>query len=78
MKSFLSGRQQIPAAGLQPMTNAVAKPANSGLPGHFHGNDAANSAGATVQCIKQGEQIVRLIVTCTCGEKIEIDCLYPS
>lgn len=78
MKSFLSGRQQISGGGLQPMTNAVAKPAISGLPGHGHGKDAPSSGGATVQCIKQGDQIVRLIVTCTCGEKIEIDCLYPN
>ena len=60
------------------MTNAVAKTANSALPNHLHGKDAASSGGATVQCIKQGDQIVRLIVTCTCGEKIEIDCLYPN
>jgi hypothetical protein len=78
MKSFLSGRQQIVGGGLQPMTNAVAKPAIAGLPGHAHGKDGAASGGATVQCIKQGEQIVRLIVTCTCGEKIEIDCQYPN
>jgi hypothetical protein len=77
MKSFLSGRQQIPGGGLQPMSNAVAKPANSALPNHLHG-DSASSGGATVQCIKQGDQIVKLIVTCTCGEKIEIDCLYPN
>ena len=77
MKSFLSGRTQITGGGLQPMVNATAKPASSALPIHSHGKDAS-APGATVQCIKQGDQIVRLIVTCTCGEKIEIDCLYPN
>jgi len=78
MKSFLSGRAQISGSSLQPLANATAKPGGSGLPNHTHGKDAAASPGATVQCIKQGDQIVRLIVTCTCGEKIEIDCLYPN
>ena len=77
MKSFLSGRAQISGSSLQPLANAIPKP-GAGLTPHAHGKDNGASAGATVQCIKQGDQVVRLIVTCTCGEKIEIDCLYPN
>ena len=31
---------------------------------------------ATVEAIKEGERVVKLIVTCRCGEKIEILCAY--
>ncbi len=32
--------------------------------------------GSTVE--KQGDKVVRIIVTCTCGEKVEVECLYPA
>jgi hypothetical protein len=35
-------------------------------------------SGPHVEAVKEGDKIVRLIVTCSCGEKIEIDCLYPA
>jgi len=31
---------------------------------------------ATVEAIKEGDRVVKLIVTCRCGEKIEILCAY--
>ena len=36
-------------------------------------------AGSTphVDIVKQGDKIVRIVVTCTCGERTEIECLYP-
>lgn len=30
-----------------------------------------------VDIVKQGDKIVRIVVTCTCGESTEIECLYP-
>ena len=38
----------------------------------------AGATGANVECIRQGDKVVKLIVTCSCGEKIEIDCVYPA
>ncbi len=38
--------------------------------GGSHGHDA------TVEAIKEGERVTKLIVTCKCGEKIEILCAY--
>jgi len=35
----------------------------------------ADLAGAQ---IKEGDKVVRLVVTCSCGEKIEVECLYPA
>lgn len=42
------------------------------------GNAHAEGEGhdATVEAIKEGERITKLIVTCRCGEKIEILCAY--
>jgi hypothetical protein len=30
-----------------------------------------------VETIKEGDKVVRLVITCGCGQKIEIECLYP-
>lgn len=73
MKSFLQGRPFQDASPLRPLATV----ANEGLnkpKSHAHNE----SAGPTVECIKQGEKVVRLIVTCSCGERIEIECLYPA
>ena len=77
MKPFLTGRAQAKTANIQPLAGlgaaeAVARASEA----HKHGKDDAS--GPTVETIKQGDKIVRLIVTCSCGERIEIDCLYPA
>ena len=33
---------------------------------------------ATVEVVKEGDKVVRLIVTCSCGERVEVECLYPA
>lgn len=75
MKPFLSGRPQVPASTLQPL-------ADTGLPGAprvaKHAHSPAQGPSASVECIKQGDRVTKLIVTCTCGERIEIDCQYPA
>jgi hypothetical protein len=40
---------------------------------------AKTSAGAApnVQLIKEGDKVVRLVVSCSCGERVEIECIYP-
>jgi hypothetical protein len=35
-------------------------------------------ASAHVEVVKEGDKVVRLIVTCTCGERVEIECLYSA
>ncbi|PTY08780.1 hypothetical protein DB347_04195 [Opitutaceae bacterium EW11] len=78
MKPFLSGRAQVPNASLQ---SSFASVRESGIRvvGHSHVKTGAEGdAQPTVECVKQGDKVVRLIVTCTCGEKIEIDCVYPG
>ena len=77
MKSFLSGRShhdqpasrpEIPVSG---GLSSLAK--NKGHAAHANGGGSP-----TVECIKQGDKVTRLIVTCSCGERIEVDCLYPA
>jgi hypothetical protein len=70
MKPFLLGKKPLDAAPLR----APAKT-------HAHGPQGLvrpAPTGPHVEAVKEGDKIVRLVVTCSCGEKIEIDCLYPA
>jgi hypothetical protein len=77
MKSFLSGRARAVSDSLQAPAGSnpgfLAKAV-----GNVHKDHAPGSAGPTVECVKQGDKVTRLIVTCTCGERIEIECIYPA
>jgi hypothetical protein len=80
MKPFLSGRPQHTEPSLSQEAGQAAAAGFARL--HKARSHAAEhavpAAGASVECIKQGDKIVRLVVTCSCGERIEIDCLYPN
>ena len=40
---------------------------------------AAPKAGASsVQCVREGDVIKKLVVTCECGKIVEIDCQYTT
>ena len=28
--------------------------------------------------VAEGDKVVRLVVTCACGERIEVECIYPA
>lgn len=70
MKPFLFGKKTIDNKLLRVTQSPMAVAAQSG------GHDA--HGGPNVETVKQGDKIVRLIVTCTCGERIEVECLYPA
>lgn len=75
MKSFLQGRPNQGSCQLRPIGGAAVE-AVAKAKGH---NSAASGAKSpTIECVKEGEKVVRMIVTCTCGERIEIECLYPG
>lgn len=63
------------------MTALRAPQSGAVCPGGAHG--APTEAGAIsglspqVDLVKQGDKVVRIVVTCTCGERTEIECLYP-
>jgi hypothetical protein len=78
MKPFLSGRphHDQPALARDAATGAGLARLHAA---HSVTADRAGPAvGPSVECVKQGDKVVRLIVTCTCGERIEIDCMYPN
>ena len=82
MKPFLSGRAQTSTPLLQPLSSPTVQGGVVPISGHSHLSPSLmpkDSEGVpTVECVKQGDKVVRLIVTCSCGERIEIDCLYPG
>ena len=70
MKPFLSGRRNLECTPLRaPHMHKTAAPAGSVRP---------PAEGPSVEVVKQGDKVVRILVTCGCGEKIEVDCLYPA
>jgi hypothetical protein len=84
MNSFLTGKKTLSIPQLRPhhpaqpsITSAsvssppAARP-SAGIHAHSGGGDP------TVEVIKEGDKVVRLIVVCTCGERVEIECLYPA
>lgn len=70
MKPFLQGRKasELPslhAAHTMPSATAVAprsKPVTTPHP--------------QIEVVKEGDKVTRIVLTCACGEQIEIDCLY--
>lgn len=88
MKSFLHGRKSSESPALRPPAPAPTA-VSSSLSGtrvpavHTHAHLPAHvqpgtGAPATVEVVKEGDKVVRLIVTCSCGERVEVECLYPA
>ncbi|MCX6952919.1 MAG: hypothetical protein NTV51_12255 [Verrucomicrobia bacterium] len=87
MKSFLQGKKSLPLSGLRaPLTppapsaqscstSRTAVNAGGHAPGHAH---TPGASSASVEVVKEGDKVVRLIVTCVCGERVEVECLYPA
>jgi hypothetical protein len=73
MKSFLADRPSAAIPPLRPLVRPLeVLPCPEGAPRPAH----SHSGGAVVECIREGEKVVRLVVTCTCGERIDVECIY--
>jgi hypothetical protein len=72
MKPFLQGKKFLAENTLRALS---AKPGAQHSPAT---QPVAAHAGAHVEVIKEGDKVVRLIITCGCGEKTEVDCLYSG
>jgi len=74
MKSFLVGKRSLDIAPLRSphATASLAEAARCSV-----GGVAPSGVAPQIDVVKQGDKIVRIIVTCTCGERTEIECLYP-
>ncbi|HMD61147.1 MAG TPA: hypothetical protein VKG78_06930 [Opitutaceae bacterium] len=73
MNPFLQGRKTAAGAALvaPKTTSALRLPSMVRAP---HAHDPKPS----VDVVKEGDRVVRLVVKCSCGERIEVECLYSS
>jgi hypothetical protein len=75
MKAFLTGKSPSPIPALAPSAAA----SRQALPVLGSVRAApAQGAGTHIEAIKEGDKVVRLVITCVCGERIEVECLYPA
>jgi hypothetical protein len=77
MKSFLDGKKSLPVTSLFPASGAVLHRASLPKNGHSH-DSGSGGPTANVEIVKEGDRVVRIFVTCKCGERLEIECLYPA
>ena len=74
MKSFMFGKKELPIPALsRPQAGPVRPLATSVRP-----PPADDGHSANIEVVKQGDKVVRLIVTCGCGERMEVECIYPA
>lgn len=79
MKSFLQGKKSIEAAALRaPATAATAPAPHAHSPRAPLSVSTPGASSAHVEVVKEGGKVVRLVVTCVCGERVEIECLYSA
>ncbi len=67
MKSYLHGRSQVHGGSLQAKGSRTTTPAEP----------ARADCSPNVDVVKQGDKVLRIVITCTCGERVEVECLYP-
>jgi hypothetical protein len=79
MKSFLQGRKSLAVAPLRPLagTPASASAKTAAARASLAGA-ACGGAQPVIDVVREGDKIVRIVVTCTCGERTEIECLYAG
>ncbi len=73
MKSFLQGKRTLDMAPLRTVPSPTAPTCAGGTPKGIVGAASAPH----IDIVKQGDKIMRIVVTCACGERTEIECLYP-
>jgi len=77
MKSYLHGRKSLAAPALR-LPPALAASLQRKCTPTSPTLALEGTANSTVEVVKEGDKVVRLLVTCACGEKIEVDCIYPA
>ena len=77
MKSFLQGKKNLETTALRPPGNhAHAQLSRGGELRQPLSVVTPGSSSAHVEVVKEGGKVVRLVVNCVCGERVEIECLY--
>ncbi|MEI7551972.1 MAG: hypothetical protein WCL24_06540 [Verrucomicrobiota bacterium] len=76
MKSFLHGKKTLSVSALQlPPAPAAVLTQSGAATAPKAPAEAARCA--TVKVMKEGDKVACLVITCACGERIEINCIYP-
>ncbi len=81
MKAFLSDRPRVTAPILlhpHPADASALGAVISSVKPHASGAPGGTGGVSHVECVRQGDKITRLVITCPCGERIELDCLYAG
>lgn len=81
MKSFFQGRKTLEISALRPPAGFASPHAPKGESGRGPGSGGGHAHGAAsahVEVVKEGDKVVRLVVTCVCGERVEVECLYAA
>ncbi len=78
MKPFLHGKKCLNVSALRPPVGAsvAGSSAQDRLGSLRPPSESPVPASAHVEVVKEGGKVVRLVVTCGCGERIEVECLY--
>jgi hypothetical protein len=74
MKPFLSGKKEHSQPALSRPQSGPARP----LAATVRPAAGEDDHGPNIEVVKQGDKVIRLIVTCSCGERMEVECLYPA
>lgn len=75
MKPFLSGKKNLALSAAKLSGGATpAAPLQSVLDPSREGHDTPTP---TIEAVKEGDKVVRLVITCGCGERMEVECIYP-
>jgi hypothetical protein len=81
MKPFLTDRPHIDTPPVRAAAASAVFTHNGPTPSAAlatHEAHAGSGGGPRIDCVREGDRITRIVVTCGCGERIEIDCLYAA
>jgi hypothetical protein len=78
MKSFLQGKKTLPLESLRPPSQFASAMAPRCDASRANAVTTPGASSAHVEVVKEGDKVVRLIVSCVCGERVEIECLYSA
>ena len=78
MKSFLQGKKTLSVSSLHPPVGLAPRAVPSCTTSRAQAAATPGASSATVEVVKEGDKVVRLVVMCVCGERVEIECLYPT
>ena len=75
MKSFLVGKTTLPMPALSRVhAGPLARPSACAA----RPQPVDKGAAPSIEVVKEGDTVVRLLFSCACGERMEVECIYPA